>query len=286
MSNEKYRLNDLDGKEWIYNSKSWFTLKYKSRNEKEVQHPAKYPEELAERFISYFTKKGEWVLDPFAGVGSTLVACKYLKNLKGELCSRNAVGIELSQKYALLSTSRLSQKTLEDSGKQYIINGDSSRIDELLKIKFTEIPKFSLIMTSPPYWNMIKKSRGGSDSAHKDRKEKGLDLTYSDNPDDLGNIDDYARFIEKLSNILTNINEKGLLTKNAHLILVTQNFLNSDGKVYTLAWDIANKLREYYELRQEQIWCQENKNLGIWGFPSTYISNVHHHYCIILRVKR
>ena len=33
----------------------------------------------------------------------------------------------------------------------------------------------------------------------------------------------------------------------------------------------------------EKIWCQDNKKLGIWGYPSEFVSNVHHHYCLIFK---
>ena len=73
------KLNDLDGKEWIKNTKSWFILRGKSRVPTVINHPAKYPEELAEKFINFFTHKNEVVFDPFMGVGSTGVAAKKLK---------------------------------------------------------------------------------------------------------------------------------------------------------------------------------------------------------------
>ena len=75
------KLNDLDGKEWVKNTKSWFILKGKSRSKEVINHPAKYPEELAEKFVSFFTKKDEIVFDPFMGVGSTGVACNKLKRI-------------------------------------------------------------------------------------------------------------------------------------------------------------------------------------------------------------
>ena len=38
-----------------------------------------------------------------------------------------------------------------------------------------------------------------------------------------------------------------------------------------------------YVLRQERIWVQDQKMLGIWGYPTTYVSNVHHHYCLVFQ---
>ena len=70
----KNTLNDLDAKSWVKATKSWFVINPRSRSRQQISHPAKYPEELVTRFITYFTKEDSWVLDPFAGVSSTGIA--------------------------------------------------------------------------------------------------------------------------------------------------------------------------------------------------------------------
>ena len=83
----KNKLNELTGKEWIKFTKSWFIHRPQKRKDNEILHPAKYPESLIKEFLCFFTKSNEWILDPFLGTGSTLVAAKE--------CDRNAIGIEL-----------------------------------------------------------------------------------------------------------------------------------------------------------------------------------------------
>ena len=56
-----------------------------------------------------------------------------------------------------------------------------------------------------------------------------------------------------------------------------------NGDMLPIAWDIARVLSPTYRLRQERIWVQDQKMLGIWGYPTTYVSNVHHHYCLVFR---
>ena len=100
--NKNNKLNDLTGKEWIKFSKTWFVHRPKRRNNDEILHPAKYPESLIEDFISFFTKKNEWILDPFLGTGSTLIAAGN--------CGRNAVGVELNSKYYKISKKRIEKE--------------------------------------------------------------------------------------------------------------------------------------------------------------------------------
>lgn len=54
-------------------------------------HSAPFPEELPEWFIKLFTKEYDWVLDPFAGSGTTLNVAK--------LMHRNSMGIEILPEY-------------------------------------------------------------------------------------------------------------------------------------------------------------------------------------------
>src|SRR5438128_8046437 len=68
------KLNELSGKEWIKFTKSWFIHRPGPRDVLKIRHPACFPESLVRDFISFFTKPGQLVVDPFLGTGSTLVA--------------------------------------------------------------------------------------------------------------------------------------------------------------------------------------------------------------------
>ena len=65
-------------------------------------HPTEKPVELLEKIIK--ANKGDTILDPFMGSGTTLVAAKML--------NRNAVGIEISEKYCEIARQRLRQEKL------------------------------------------------------------------------------------------------------------------------------------------------------------------------------
>jgi DNA modification methylase len=265
------KLNDLGAKEWVKSTKSWFIVNPHSRKKKQLIHPAKFPEELVERFVSYFTISGAWILDPFAGVGSTMIACKNL--------NRNSVGIELNPSFVNIGREEL-ERTQGDS-EHHILVGDSFKISEILEGNFSKPPAFDFLITSPPYWNMLRKSRGYNDTVHKERAESGLPQYYSDFESDIGNIESYTEYIECLGSVIDGAFD--YLAKGAYLTIVVQNMRDVNGELRPIAWDIATRLSNKYMLRQEQIWCQDNKRLGCWGYPTTYVSNVHHHYCIILQ---
>ncbi|RDE11636.1 MAG: hypothetical protein C4K48_11320 [Candidatus Thorarchaeota archaeon] len=265
-------LNDLEAREWVKSTKSWFIVNPRSRTTEQMDHPAKYPEELVQRFISFFTKRGSWVLDPFAGVGSTLIACKEL--------SRNAVGIELHGEFVESGLKMLLET--KGSGEQHFLMGDARESMSIMAEQFGESsPAFDYLITSPPYWDMLRKSRGGNDSAQRARGRRGLKQYYSDSEKDLGNITSYYEYIEALGSLFSGL--RPLLRNKAYLTIVVQNMRNVDGLLKPIAWDLARRVSDDYDLRQEMIWCQDNKKLGCWGYPTTYVSNVHHHYCLIFQ---
>ncbi len=268
------RLNDLTGKEWVRATKSWFVINPKPRTRVQVRHPAKYPEELVMHFLRFFTREDDWVLDPFAGVGSTLVACKEMQ--------RNCVGIELNPEFVNIGEQHLTG--VEGNSDAHLITGDAMAISALMKDYFgSNVPQFDFVMTSPPYWNMLRKSRGGNDSVHKQRRSNGLALYYSDMREDIGNIEEYESYIESMGRVFDGIRRH--LNDRAYLVIVAQNMRDTDGEMKPIAWDLARRLSMTYTLRQEMIWCQDNKQLGCWGYPTTYVSNVHHHYCLVFQKK-
>ena len=237
MTPTKSTLNNLSGKEWVRATKSWFVINPKPRTKRQINHPAKYPEELVAHLLRFFTKEDSWVLDPFAGVGSTLIACKEM--------NRNAVGIELNPEYVEIGNHQIDHT--KGKGEIHLLVGDAYQTAEYVRNSLGENqPTFDFLMTSPPYWNMLRKSRGGNDSVHKEREAANSE---------------------------------------AYLVVVVQNMRDIDGEMKPIAWDLARRISQTYALKQEMIWCQDNKRLGCWGFPTTYVSNVHHHYCLVFQKR-
>lgn len=85
-------------KDW--HNELWNIPNVKSNHPEKTGHPCQYPVELAERCVLALTNEGGWVLDPFSGVGSTIIAA--LKN------GRNAAGIEKEKTYCDLARQRIS----------------------------------------------------------------------------------------------------------------------------------------------------------------------------------
>ena len=268
--NSKNKLNDLTGKEWIKFSKSWFVHRPPRRKEDELLHPAKFPETLIEEFISFFTKKNEWILDPFMGTGSALLSAGKLH--------RNAVGIELSKEYFDSTVRRIKRQNY--SSELTPIYGSSEELGKLIQSKLTEKIMFDYVITSPPYWNQLERNS----LRQKIRLKKGLSTKYSEDSNDLGNVKDYKAFIQKQAEIFDRVFD---VTKiNGYLTIITNN-VYFDGKLYPLAFDTAvsltNRGEKSWILKDEKIWLQDDKPLVALGVNNAWVANRHHQYCLIFR---
>ncbi len=279
--NPKNKLNNLTGRDWIKFTKTWFVHRPKARKENEILHPAKYPESLIKEFIEFFTKKEEWILDPFLGTGSTLVAARS--------CGRNGIGVELADKYYSIAKKRVEINDDESPFsldiKEIAIKGNSIHLKKLLTESQLETTKIKFCITSPPYWNQLKRNS----IRQKERKDKGLDTQYSNfnNKDDIGNIDEYNEFIEWQAKIFDNVFD--VLINGAYLTIITNNVF-AEGRLYPLAYDTAISLTKRGEkswiLKDEKIWCQDDKALLPLGINNAWVGNRAHQYCLIFRKEK
>ena len=220
---ESSSLNDLSDSDWIKFTKSWFILSGKADRQKTSIHPATFPVELPTTFIEFFTRRGERVLDPFAGTGTTMAAADSL--------SRESAGIELEPAFIDFAQSRTSAP---------IHNGDALSV--LSDPATFPDNHFDYVFTSPPYMNTLHKSRGGNrDTRHKDRSKRGESLVYGQRDNDLGNVSDPTEYIGQLVNIFQSVHR--VLKPNRYCTVVLQN-LNAGGSTIPIAWHFGLALTQ------------------------------------------
>jgi len=262
------RLNDLDPKDWIKFQKSWFVHNPPIRRKDVLRHPAKFPESLAQEFVEFFTKRGQIVLDPMVGTGSTLVACLR--------AGRHGFGLELNPAYAEIARRVVAdeQTALGEAAaplQAEVIQADAAHLEGLV------LPPIDYVLTSPPYWDMLR-ARGAE--TQRRRARQSLDVFYSDDPADLGNVSDYDEFLARLCAIYAGL--RRLLRPGAYLTIIVKN-VKKGGRIYPLAWDLGRHLGETYTLKDEKVWCQADIRLAPYGLGNAWVSNTFHHYCLQFR---
>ena len=93
------KLNELTGKEWKYFSKSVYNKHYNKHCQFELRkaHGGNKPPLLCMDLIRVFTKSHAKILDPFMGVGGTLLGISLCE--KHNYGKRSGLGIEINSKW-------------------------------------------------------------------------------------------------------------------------------------------------------------------------------------------
>jgi len=269
------RLNALTNRQWLLATKSVWSSIAPPRDELKARHPATFSEADVGRAIRFFTKPDGRVLDPFLGSGSTLVACAET--------GRSGVGIELIHEWADTAEERVRRalEKCQDDGRSEpdlrIRQGDArSVLGEL------DERSFDFVVTSPPYWSILRKDKG--QKQRKERMDKGLPTRYSDEPGDLGNIPEYGDFIDNLGLVFAGCLRA--LRPGAYACVVVSDFRH--GPVfYDYHADVTRVVKdEGFILEGITILYQESKNLYAYGRPYRYVPNVHHKYMLLFSRPR
>lgn len=252
-------INCLTAKEWLKNQIGVWQFFYEKRDVRDKDaHPATFPISLAKRVIELFSHKGELVVDPFVGSGTTLVAAQDV--------DRNAVGFDLQNRYISLCKKRLATTRLLNTSKQMAIAGDARNIP-----KYLQKESVKLVWTSPPYANLLNRARKNKSRRDRDNGQLGKVEQYSQDPNDLGTLplEDYTKTMGDIfGNLLP------LLKPKAHCVINVPDMWWENKRI-TLHVALIEELRKRgYELRNIIIWDRTNivNQIGIFGWPSNYIT--------------
>ncbi|RKZ26081.1 site-specific DNA-methyltransferase [bacterium] len=257
-------INCLTPKEWVKNQVAIWELYYEKRDVRDKDiHPAVFPIALPKKCIELFTHKGELVLDPFVGIGTTLVAARDL--------GRNAVGFDLNSKYVDYANKRIEQLEVSlfaADTKQIAICDDAINIPDYL-----EEETVSLCITSPPYANMLNHKRLNKSFRSDLRKNKHYMQVqqYSNDPRDLGTMN-IAEYVNALAEIYEKI--LPLLRPKAHCVININDLWENNRRYPTHSYVIEAMENVGYELRNIIIWDKRNlvNKVGIFGWPNNYIT--------------
>lgn len=254
-------LNCLTPKEWMKSQLGVWQFNYESRDIRDkTKHPATYPIALAKKCIELFSHKGELVIDPFSGSGTTLLAARDT--------DRNAIGFDIHPDYINLTQERLNQDTLFSQSQQIAILDDARNISD-----YFDPESITCIVTSPPYANLLNRKRLNKSRRGDLRKnEQYLKVEqYSQRAEDLGTLELEA-YTEAMAEIFGGI--LPLVKKKGHCVINVPDMWWENKRV-TIHVAVINALRSVgYELRNTIIWDRMNvvNNVGIFGWPSNYIT--------------
>lgn len=253
------QLNELTAREWTYFIRSTILTTYPHEygHDLRKQHYANKPPSLCKEFIEFFTKSGQQVLDPFMGVGGTLIGAS--------LSDRQAIGIEVNEKWIEIYSQVCKKFNLP---KQRVILGDCT-------VELNQFPSeyFDFVLTDPPYF-YISTERTSSDKAK-------LVKSFSADDRDIGNISDYKEFLDAIEKVSVEIFR--VLKKGKYVAFFMKNRYVK-GRFHPISYDIAKRMEEVgFIWRGEHIWFNKGRRLYPFGYPYQYVVNTVHHNIEVLK---
>ncbi len=174
-------VNDLNLNRWKeYDDLITDSLWILNKRDKSGAHNAGYwgnfIPQIPNQFLRRYTKKNEWVLDPFLGSGTTLIECKRL--------GRNGVGVELQPEVVKIARENINKENNPNKIKTDIITADSTSLDFSKELSKRKIKSVQFVIMHPPYWDIIKFSNKKNDLSNAESVEDFLAMS--------GNVADNA----------------------------------------------------------------------------------------------
>jgi len=253
------KLSCIEAKFWVKAQVGVWRVAYEKDDVRDKTiHPATFPIQLARRIIELFTHEGELVLDPFCGIGTTLLAAKQL--------NRNALGIDINPKFIEFANQRLNQHLNLSSSKQIAICDDAINVD-----KYIDGQKVKLVWSSPPYMTLLNKVRENKSRKNRKNYQYRQIEQYSDLPNDLGNQEDEL-YYSSIKSIFDKV--KSILRPDGHCVINVGDFYR-DNKLVLLHEGIIRTMNSIgYKLENVIIWDKTNlvNGTGIFGYPRRYMT--------------
>ena len=272
-------LNELSGEEWLYFTKSVWTTAYPSElgHALRKQHGANKPPRLMARLIEFFTKSGELVLDPFAGVGGTLLGAAIARD------PRRAYGIELSARWAdvYAEVVRVALAERDGSGPELADLGSNDPggprgfdpsgcelvVGDALAVLPTLDPEsVDFVATDPPYNVQLPMTMSGGTLAESFANRRTDYAMVTDDPADLANAPDYPAFLDRMTHVLAELAR--VLRRRRYAVLIVRDAYQDGRYVFTGADLAARAASVGLVPKGDLIWYQAGTRLRPDGSPT------------------
>ena len=287
-------LNELSGEEWLYFTKSVWTTAYPSElgHARRKVHGANKPPRLMARLIEFFTRSGELVLDPFAGVGGTLLGAAIARG------PRRALGIELDERWATVFDETVAALRAERDGAGPAIvdlgpndpggvrgfdpSGLELRRGDARAILPTLVAEsVDFVATDPPYNVQLRMTMAGGPLAETHANRRTDYGMISDLPGDLANLPGYPAFLDAMGEVLGEVHR--VLRPGRYAVLIVRDAYQAGRYLFT-ASDLAARADAAGLVPKGDIaWYQAGTRLRPYGYPRSFVPNIAHQHIVVLR---
>ena len=195
------KYNDIDMSRWkdysdIYTDSLWIIEKRDNSGAHSGDYHGNFVPQIPHQLFTRYTKKGDWILDPFMGSGTSLIEAQRM--------GRNSIGIELQESVVLEAAKRITTEK-NDICKAHPFIGNSCSADIEKMLQTVGITKVQFVIMHPPYWDILK---------------------FSDDPYDLSNAQTLDDFLRSFGEVIDNT-AKVLEKKRYCAVVIGDKYANS-----------------------------------------------------------
>jgi DNA modification methylase len=287
-------LNELSGEEWLYFTKSLWTTAYPSELGHQLRkaHGANKPPRLMARLIEFFTRGGDLVLDPFAGVGGTLLGAAVCRT------PRRAMGFELEPRWAAIYEQVVREALAERDGRgtQLADLGasdpggprgfDPSGCELLTGDALAHLPGMTdgtvdFVATDPPYNPQLRITMSGGPLAREHANRRTDYAMVTDSPADLANSAGYGEYLDRMEVVFREL--RRVLRDRRYAAVIVRDAYQEGRYRFTAADLAARAATAGFVPKGDLVWYQAGTRLRPYGYPRSFVPNIVHQHILILR---
>ena len=288
------QLNELTGEEWLYFTKSLLVTAYPSElgHALRKRHGANKPPRLMARLIEFFTRTGELVLDPFAGVGGTLLGAAIARG------PRRAVGLEINPAWATVYAEVVAALSAERDGagpaladlgsadpggaRTFDPSACELRVgDAVALLPAIAEASVDFVATDPPYTVQLPLTMAGGRLAEAHANRRTDYAMVSSDPADLANAGSHDAYLDAMEGVLREI-ARVLRPGRYAAIIVRDAYV--DGVYRFTGADLAARgARAGLVPKGDLVWYQAGTRLRPYGYPRAFVPNITHQHIVVLR---
>lgn len=188
------RINDINLNRWkdyenILTDSLWIFDKRDTSGEHLGWYWGNFVPQIPNQLLQRYSKRGDWILDPFVGSGTTLIECRRL--------GRNGIGIELNGEVVYKAKERIERENNMQNITTKVVMGDNTELDYHQLLSALGINSVQFVIMHPPYFDILK---------------------FSDNPKDLSNSNTVYDFLSRLEVAVKK--SRDVLDNNRYLAVV------------------------------------------------------------------
>jgi DNA modification methylase len=287
-------LNELSGEEWLYFTRSVLLTAYPSElgHALRRQHGANKPPRLMARLIEFFSRTGELVLDPFAGVGGTLLGAAIARG------PRRALGFELDPRWAAIYEQVAALAAVERDGqgpqladlgtadpggpRGFDPSGCEMRCGDALDL-LPHVPEGSVdfVATDPPYTIQLPLTMAGGRLAEAHPNRRTDYAMVGDDPRDLANSPSHDAYLATMERVFVEV--RRILRPGRYAVVIVRDAY-LDGVYRFTGAELAGRAAAAGLVpKGDLVWYQAGTRLRPYGYPRAFVPNIAHQHVVVLR---